>query len=218
MKNLIQFLSELKENNYKEWFWDHKQEFDLLRDNFTMDVAEIISAISIFDNTVKGLQPKDAIFRIYRDIRFSLDKTPYKTHFGAYMARGGRKGVLGGYYLHIEPSNSFISVGIWNPQKDVLESLRNLVYNNPEEFFEIINEPHFKKHYTLYDEDKLKKLPSAYVGKSYPEPELLKLKHYIASRQLSDGFFSNPDWKKIIIEDFEKNKRLNQFLNSVFEK
>ena len=111
MKNLIQFLSELKENNYKEWFWDHKQEFDLLRDNFTMDVAEIISAISIFDNTVKGLQPKDAIFRIYRDIRFSLDKTPYKTHFGAYIARGGRKGVLGGYYLHIEPSNSFISVG-----------------------------------------------------------------------------------------------------------
>ena len=107
-------------------------------------------------------------------------------------------------------------------EKDVIidgvTDSKQLTESEREEFFEIINEPHFKKHYTLYDEDKLKKLPSAYVGKSYPEPELLKLKHYIASRQLSDDFFSNPDWKKIIIEDFEKNKRLNQFLNSVFEK
>ncbi len=121
---ILQFLTELRENNYREWFQDNKKRYDALKDGFTEEVQQLINRIGLFDPEIIGLEAKDCLFRIYRDIRFSPDKTPYKTHFGAYIARGGRSSERGGYYLHLEPGNSMLSGGVWMPPTPLLKKLR----------------------------------------------------------------------------------------------
>ena len=105
MNGLIEFLVELRKNNNREWFQAHKGVYDALRKQFIADVEQLIARLATYDEELRGLRVEDCIYRIYRDIRFSPDKTPYKTYFSAYMARGGKKSPRAGYYLHIEPGN-----------------------------------------------------------------------------------------------------------------
>ena len=101
---IMQFLTELKQNNNREWFQANKNRYDSLRKGFIDEVQQLIDRIALFDPEIAGLEAKDCLFRIYRDIRFSPDKTPYKIHFAAYMAScGGRGSERGGYYIHLEP-------------------------------------------------------------------------------------------------------------------
>ena len=113
-KELFQFLSELRLHNNREWFQANKPRYDLLHRQFIEVVQELINRMTLFEPELAGLTPKDCIFRIYRDIRFSPDKTPYKTHFGAYIAAyGGRKSEYAGYYLHLEPGSAKTFMRIW---------------------------------------------------------------------------------------------------------
>ena len=162
MKNILDFLSELKENNDRTWFNEHKNEYESARKEFEQICYSLILKIGVFDEDIKHVDVKDCVFRIYRDIRFSNDKTPYKTHFGAFIASaGGRKSNRGGYYLHLDPAGSFLSVGVWCPPPAVLKAIRQSIYYNIEEFNEIRSDKDFIRLFknSFYEEDKLKTVP-----------------------------------------------------------
>src|SRR5690606_2259197 len=134
----------------------------------------------------------DCIFRIYRDIRFSKDKTPYKTHFGAGINPGGRKSVIAGYYLHAEPGASFAAGGVWNPEPSVLQSIRQEIDYQPAPLIKILRSQGFRKYFSGLDEEgKLKAVPRGY-DKTHPQIELLKHRHFIVSRPLSDALLTGP--------------------------
>jgi uncharacterized protein (TIGR02453 family) len=139
MKEVLQFLRELEVNNNRAWFEENKKRYLAVKALHEAFVAELIHGVGLFDPEVAGLEVKDTVFRIYRDVRFSPDKSPYKTHIGAYLARGGRKSPRGGYYVHLEPGHSFFSGGIWCPEAPLLRALREDVFNSVEEFKAIIN-------------------------------------------------------------------------------
>ncbi len=189
MNKILPFLEKLRSNNNREWFNDHKDEYELAKKEFEQMCLDLILRISEFDENIGKVNVKECVFRIYRDIRFSYDKTPYKTHFGAYIAYpGGRKSHRAGYYIHLEPDGkSFFGVGVWSPQPPVLNALRRSIYEHYDEFDEIRNEENFKKLYknSFYEEDKLKKIPAGFPS-DFPDPEILKLKHYLVSRDFTE--------------------------------
>lgn len=125
MKEILDYLSRLRENNNREWFQAHKEEYDRLRPLFVEKIQELIQQISQFDEDIVGLEAKNCMYRIYRDIRFSPDKTPYKSYMSAYMAKGGRKSLRAGYYFHFEPGNCLLSGGVWCPEPKLPSTMRS---------------------------------------------------------------------------------------------
>ena len=120
MKAALDFIKELTENNNRDWFNAHKNRYQEALEIFRGFAGELLSGISRFDPSVGNLEPKDTIFRIYKDVRFSKDKLPYKTHFGCWMAKGGRKSNDAGYYFHLEPGKSFMAQGSGCPLQSSL--------------------------------------------------------------------------------------------------
>ena len=213
MTELFDFLKELKNNNNREWFKEHKKQYDKLHAGFVENVQELIERIASFDPEIAGLDAKNCIYRIYRDIRFSQDKTPYKTHFGAYMTGiGGRTGVYAGYYVHLEPDNSFLSGGAWCPPPALLKKLRQDIYDNMDEFLKITNNKEFKKTYPEFEGEQLKRMPAGYPVDS-PYADILKHKDFVVSSKKPDAFFSTKNWEDQVIEDLKKLRPFNQFLN-----
>jgi uncharacterized protein (TIGR02453 family) len=176
-KSTMKFLKDLKKNNNKDWFDENRKQYQIAKDDFAEFVASLLEDIAKFDPRLKGTEAKDCIFRIFRDVRFSKDKTPYKSHFGANMAPGGRKGFLGGYYLHVDTAGeSMIAGGSYHPEPDQLAAIRQEIDYNIKEFKAILNKKDFKTNFgELEDFDKLKRVPKGYDA-DHPEAELLKLR------------------------------------------
>ena len=215
MKNTLDFLSELKENNDRTWFNEHKNEYESARKEFEQICYSLILKIGVFDEDIKHVDVKDCVFRIYRDIRFSNDKTPYKTHFGAFIASaGGRKSNRGGYYLHLDPAGSFLSVGVWCPPPAVLKAIRQSIYYNIEEFNEIRSDKDFIRLFknSFYEEDKLKTVPQGF-SKDFKDAELLKLKHFLVSYDLDQNMLFSNDFVSEIASIAEKSYPFIRFLN-----
>lgn len=212
LSSIIPFLNELKANNQREWFTQRKNEVIQLQLEFSSFIQQVIDGIALFDNELKGVDAKNCVFRLYRDIRFSPDKTPYKTHFAAYMAAGGRKSLRAGYYLHIEPNGCFISGGIYCPEKDILKALRKTINENLEEWDEIVTQvkPYFPELYG--EQDKLKKVPSGFSPDA-AAADWLKYKHYIFSRSLNDDFYNQKEIVPTIVTFFNHAAELNKFIN-----
>ncbi len=196
MKNLLDFLSLLKKNNDREWFNDHKSDYSAALETFKYLSHHFLMSVLNFDEEMKNVEVKKSIFRIYRDIRFSKDKTPYKTHFAGYFAfPNGRKSHRGGYYLHIEPQKSFLGVGVWKPEKSNLNNIRWNIVHHYEDFNKIIENNFFVKTFgtNLYNEDKLKKIPAGFP-KDFPDTEILKYKHFVVIHSFED--------KEVIADNF----------------
>lgn len=212
--SIIEFLKELNVNNNREWFAENKNRYTNLKTYFEEVCKDLILKIAEFDEDIKNVEVKDCIFRIYKDVRFSHDKTPYKTHFAIYIASaGGRKSQRGGYYLHIEPSRSFVAVGVWGPPPNVLKALRQSVYDNIDELLEIVNKDDFKLNFgDFYEEDKLKKVPAGFQ-KDFEQAELLKLKHYMVDYKLDNAILSSENVTAKLAEIVKKGYPLNKFLN-----
>ena len=212
--NLLRFLSELKVNNNREWFAENKAWYDQVRIQFEQMCKELITSISTFDESIQHVEVKECVFRIYRDTRFANDKTPYKTHFGAYIASaGGRKSRHAGYYLHLDPAGSFISAGVWCPDPAMLKALRQSVYDNIEELNEIRQNPDFSQYYNeFYQQDKLKTVPRGFP-KDFPEAELLKLKHYLVDYPLTEAILHAPDFVTQVARIAKSAYPFNRFLN-----
>jgi len=214
MNNIILFLNELKINNNRTWFADNKSWYDKVRLEFEQFAAKLIVEISKFDEDIKNVDVKDCVFRIYRDTRFANDKTPYKTHFGVYIASaGGRKSKRAGYYLHLDPDGSFLGSGVWCPEPNVLKALRQSVYDNIEEFNSIRFNPSFEQYFTSFlDNDKLKTVPRGFP-KDFEFAELLKLKHYLVDYKLSPEMLNSDDLLNQITHVFSLAHPFNSFLN-----
>jgi len=213
MKELFTFLKELRENNNRDWFKANKTRYDILSKEFVGIVQQLIDHIAGFDSEVAGLEAKSCIYRIYRDIRFTNDKTPYKTHFGAYMTGyGGRTSPYGGYYLHIDPAGSFVSGGVWQPEPKMLKQLRREIYNNIEEFTDILENEKFKQTFSELEGETLQRMPDGFP-KDCPYESIIKHKSFIVSNEKSEEFFSSDNWINEVIEDFKLLYPFNRFLN-----
>ncbi|MBK5284069.1 MAG: DUF2461 domain-containing protein [Bacteroidia bacterium] len=185
-RSTILFLKDLKKNNNKPWFDKNKPRYEEAKINIEELVEKFLANVSLHDKRYDQLTAKNCVFRIYRDIRFSPDKTPYKSHFGAGISPNGKKANEPGYYLHIEPSKSFLAGGIWMPDKDMLKKIRQEIIYNTKKIKKILTDKKFKKYYgQLDDEYKLSRPPKGY-DKDQPEIELLKFNSYIVWHQFSE--------------------------------
>jgi uncharacterized protein (TIGR02453 family) len=212
-KSALKFLKDLKSNNNKEWFDRNKEKYLVAKDELELFIKDLIDGIGVFDPQVRGLEAKKSVFRIYKDVRFSKDKTPYKVHLGAYMAEGGTKSPKGGYYLHIEPGNkSMIGGGIYMPEANVLNAIRNEIDYAPKEFLKIINSKNFKNYFGEIGGDKLKNPPKGFSS-DHPQIEFLKHKSFFVAHSFTDVQVSSPDFKKNVLKIFKEMKPLNDFLN-----
>lgn len=209
---VYEFLKQLKDNNNREWFTENKPWFQDAKLSFENSIKGIIDLINTFDDSIGLIEPKDCIFRIYRDTRFAKDKTPYKTNMGAYIVRGGRKSPRGGYYIHAEPGQSFIAGGIYCPPSEELKKVRKEVYNFTDEFKEIIEDKEFVSIYPEFYQDKLKMAPKGFP-KDFSDIDLLKYKSYIVSHSISDKDMTGKQGRSILSKAIKTVKPLNDFIN-----
>lgn len=209
------FLKKLTQNNNREWFTENKNLYTESQENVIDFLEDLIKEMGGFDEELSKIDAKKSLFRIYRDTRFSKDKSPYKTNFGASlgMGKGSQKG---GYYLHLEPKKSFLAGGIYMPESSVLKEVRKEISLYGDEFLKILNQKDFKKHFPELDQDdKLKKVPQGFE-KEDPMAEYLKLKNFIVVYHLKDEEVLDKNAVKNLAKIFKLMKPLNDFLNAPF--
>lgn len=211
----------LYKNNNREWFNANKAEYLVAQGRFNEIVAELIDGISSFDDTIRGLTPKDCTYRIYRDTRFSKDKVPYKTHMGAYICRGGRKSPYAGYYFHVEPSGAgllggnLITSGIYMPQGPVLRSIREDICYNGEAFLETVRlaEP---QGFAFSREEMLKRVPLGFPTDS-PYAEYLKLKNVYLEKSFDNAYLLEKNLAGRLVAAFETTYPFIEQVNRAVE-
>jgi len=216
MKDILYFLRKLCVNNNREWFDANRSEYKIRKEEFEEIVNRLITKTAEFDPTVSHLTAKDCTYRINRDTRFSNDKTPYKNHFGAFIAPGGKKALTAGYYIHIEPDNSIVAGGMYMPPLDILLKIRTAIYERPKEFIAIVEHPDFVRTFGEIDGDKLLSAPRGFA-KTFEQLELIKYKSYTVSSSVSDDFIENGDIESHTIEVFKKMNDFNVFMNKALD-
>jgi len=217
MQEILNFLSELKENNNKEWFDQNRSRYEASKKKVLFLTELLIHEISKFDTEIGNLDPKNCVFRIFRDVRFSNDKTPYKTNMGTYIAKGGRKSISAGYYIHIEPGGSFVGGGVYCPEADALKAIRTEIYDHPDEFKGLIENNTFKKLYPVMYDDQLKSAPKGFP-KDFVAIDLLKYKSYAFTSNISDTELSGDAYLSKTVTAFRELFPVNRFLNNALEK
>ena len=216
-KMILDFLTGLEKNNNREWFQDHKQEYNDAKAKTESFVNSIIPDIAKFDDTVRFVEAKDCMFRIFRDVRFAKDKAPYKLNMGAWITRAGRKSPGPGYYIHLQPGESFLAAGVYMPEPDQLKKIRNEIYYNVAEFKAILGEKNLLKYCNgLSDMDKGKMAPRDFP-KDFPDIELLKHKHYIVSYPVRDEMVASDHFHEIVVKAFKTMHPVNTFLRRALE-
>jgi len=193
MKNILQFLSELDQNNNSVWFHQHKAQYQQARGEFEQLCAAILAKLSQQNSNFAFVKPKDCIFRINRDVRFSANKAPYKNNFGAYFAEGGKKSSKQGYYLHIQPQQSFLGGGAYENTPEMLYKLRQEISYEPEKFRNVFNNPIFKQHFPQLLGNQLKTAPKGYP-KDHPQIDLLRHTQLYVAHGYADGELSGVDF------------------------
>ena len=212
MKRILSFLKELKANNHRDWMLEHKKDYEEAKDEFKQVISKLLEGIGQFDEGVHGLQPKDCIFRLNRDVRFSKDKSPYKTNFGAAMMEGGRKTGNPTYYIHIQPGNSFIAGGVYMPEAENLKKIRQEIDYNPQELKRVVESAEFKGTFGAMTGEQLKTAPKGYP-KDHPNIELLRFKSFIVSKDVSDKQLSDKGFIQNTVEDFRVLYPFNQYFS-----
>jgi uncharacterized protein (TIGR02453 family) len=212
-KSTLEFLKALKKNNNRDWFEKNRSKYDLAKEDFIVFINKLITELSKQDATLKGETAKDAIFRIYRDVRFSKNKDPYKTNFGAVVCRGGRKSDRACFYIQVEPGNSFIAGGRWMPQPDHLKDIRKEIFYHIKDFKKILSDKTFKKIFKELSDVKLKLAPKGF-DKNFPDIELLKYTSYIVETPLNDKSLTNKSLVKQCAVVYKAMLPLLKFLNA----
>jgi len=210
--DILDFLRKLRKNNNREWFEANKNLYLKAKKSFDDFVLQLIHIVKGIDPEIGFPELKDCIFRIYRDIRFSHDKSPFKTNFGAYINRGGKNAKWAGYYFHIESDNIFMAGGIYLPEGPVLKAVREAIFDDPVTFKNILNDRKFKSYFPELYGDKLKTVPRGYP-KDFPDSDLLKYKSYVVSRTVPEKILYSKDLDQEIRNTYTELKKLNSFLN-----
>lgn len=209
MKNVIGFLNELKSNNDRPWFEANKEKYLSAKDEFESLVKDVAAEMNKVD-----MIEQSKIFRIYRDVRFSKDKSPYKENMGASFSRA-TKLLRGGYYLHVEPGNSFVGGGFWQPEPHDLKRIRDEFAINPEPIMDILNNKEFKDCFgALSSEDSLKTPPKGY-DKALPAIDLIKYKSYVAMKSFKDADILKSDFKDEVVHVFKTLRPFFDYMSEV---
>lgn len=210
---MLNFLRQLQQNNEKAWMDAHRDQYETAKEEFKSLVTYLLSEMASVDESLVGLQPKDCIFRINRDVRFSQDKSPYKNNFGAYLSEGGKKGEQAGYYLHLQPyGESFIGGGMYMPSPDTLHKVRQEIDYNASELKKIVDIPDFQKYFGEIQGGKLKRPPKGYK-EDHPNIELLKLKDYLVLHRLTDAEVASEDFPQQTVKMFKVMMPFVHYLN-----
>jgi uncharacterized protein (TIGR02453 family) len=209
----IQFLEQLKNNNTKAWFDANRVQYEVSKKEFLHLNQAIIEELSKFDATVVGLEAKACLFRINRDVRFSNDKSPYKTNFSAYIAEGGKKSSSCGYYFHLEPGKSAIGGGMWQPDAKVLAKVRQEIDYNFNDFKKIIKNASFVKSFGSISGAQLKTTPKGYPA-DHPAIEYLKYKSWIGMHSFTDKEITDKAFVSNFCKQAKVLKPLLDFFNT----
>lgn len=211
----FQFLRDIAKNNNREWFQENKERYELARQNVLDFTSEVLEGLSKIDPLIsEDLQAKQCVLRIYRDIRFSKDKTPYKTNFGIGISPTAKNFQGPGYYLHLEPDQSFVTGGCWMPGSDLLKAIRQEIDYNSSDFHAILDDPDFKSLIGELDvEHKLKTAPKGYPAE-HPDIEYLKLKSFTASSHLTEKQLVGKDSVHAVLVRLETLYPFMEFLRN----
>lgn len=212
----LTFLRQLKKNNDKTWFDAHRKEYEAAKKDFEGFVTDILKALVPLEPALANQQAKDCTFRIFRDVRFSKDKTPYKSHFGAFFARGGRKWDGAGYYIHLEPGAIFAGGGLWMPEPALLKKVRQEIDYDLESFKAIVEDKSFKKRFSKLNGEALSKPPQGYEADN-PAIEYLKMKSITAGHAMKDEELTSKTALKNVVSVFTTLSPLVNFLNRAQE-
>ncbi len=209
---ILKFLQSLARNNNRDWFEKNKPTYLRAKGEFELFLVSFLAELAKFDTSVRSLDPRKLAFRIYRDVRFSKDKRPYKTNMGAGISPAGKLVQDPGYYIHIEPGKSFIAGGMYMPDPSNLAKIRQEIDYNATKLNKILKAASFQKLYpSLDDFDKLKTAPKGYP-KDHPQIELLKHKSFIVSHSFSDRDVKSKAFVKQVAASARVLKPLNDFL------
>jgi uncharacterized protein (TIGR02453 family) len=211
-KDTLDFLKKLDKNNNRDWFQANKKAFDAAQDNLIAFTGNLIGEAGKFDDAVAAIDPKSCVFRIYRDVRFSKDKSPYKTNLGAYISPGGRKSMQPGYYFHVQPGQSFIAAGKHMPDGPEMLKIRTAIASNTVEFFKIVEKKSFKEQFGEMRGDKLKSAPKGF-DPDHKAVEYLKLKEFMGFAELHDDkFLTRAEFPKYLVKVMKEVYPLVAFL------
>jgi len=215
-KETFRFLEQLKLNNSKEWMDANRKSYEAAKADYEAFVTELIGGLSKLVPAMAELTAKQCIFRLNRDIRFSNDKSPYKSNFGAAFSIGGRKSEYAGFYLHLEPGQSFVGGGCWMPSAEVLKKIRQEIYYDLDTFNGIVASKAFRKLYPQIDGEKLKKAPQGYDPED-PAIEYLKHKSFTVGHPLQDADLQTGKAAAKVLQSFETMLPFIDFLNRAME-
>jgi uncharacterized protein (TIGR02453 family) len=210
---ILKFLKSLARNNDREWFEKNKDTYLQLKDAFEAFVGDVLTEMIAFDPSLSGLEPKRLTYRIYRDVRFSKNKTPCKTNMGAAISSGGKTMGIPGYYFQLEPGGkSFVAAGLYMPEAETLSKIRQEIDYNGERLQKILKEPKFRKLYSnLWTGDALKSAPKGYA-KDHPQIEFLKLKSFLVEHSFTDEETISKSFRKKLVDSMRTAQPLIEFL------
>lgn len=226
-KTIYKFLRDIAANNNREWFNAHRDEYDAARASFEDGIQRAMARIAMTDASVAHLKLKDVTYRFYRDTRFSPDKSPYKRHFGAYIAAHGKKAMHGGYYIHLEPGNSLLACGNYCLPTNVLTACRNEIMGNIDEWRGIVESDKFVKFFGKPGEgqwgskqgfgiEMLKKCPTGFP-RDYEHVDYLRMKDYCCWKQVPDTFYDGERWIDEMCKIFAVGRPMMNFVNNVID-
>ena len=212
----MKFLQQIKKNNNKPWFDKNKSSYEEIRSAAIEIAGDLIKEVQAFDASIGSPDPKKSVMRIYRDIRFSKDKTPYKTNIGIGLGHGSDIHSAG-YYIHIQPGNSFIGGGMWMPEPKDLQKIRQEIDYNFKDFKAIVEAPAFKKTFGKLDsEEKLIRAPKPY-SEDNPAIDYLKLKSLTCGTKLGDEDVLSKNFVKKVAQIFKTMQPFIRFLNEAIK-
>ncbi|NLF49927.1 MAG: DUF2461 domain-containing protein [Leptolinea sp.] len=210
LQPVLEFTTALKQNNNRPWFMEHREEYDRARARFEEFVCALIRELSKTD-PLGGITPKDCIFRLNRDLRFTKDKTPYKPYMSAYIAPGGRKSRLLGYYLHLEPGNVMLAGGFHEPESRQLTAFREAISQNSEPLKMIISDKRFIEFFGSISGERLKTIPRGFTI-NHPEADLLRLKSITVTRKITNSEVISPGFFDCTLDTFREMKPFLEYL------
>lgn len=211
MKDILTFLSELRQNNNKEWFDVNRVRYKAVQEKFNDFITQLIARIALFDPNVANVTTKDSVFRIYRDVRFSPNKEPYKSHIGAYICKGGKKSGYAGYYFHIEPGASILAVGLHCPDPKVVRSVRDEIFDNGDVFQKMIDNAS-EAGFKIDLSPSLQKVPKDYPA-DFKYGNYLKLKEFDLIKSIDLTTVTKNELLDRVADEFLQAKEFNDMLN-----
>lgn len=215
MELILRFLTDLAANNRREWYHENKDYYQEARKQFEFFVGLVIAEHGRHDPTIAGLDAKQAIFRIFRDTRFSKSKLPYKTNMGAALAEGGRKSMKPSYYIHIEPGSSFLGGGVYMPPGDVLKRLRYHIMDVAPEVKALLADTDFRQYFSGIFGEQVKTYPRGF-DKDFAHIDLLRYKSYALVHPVSDEQVLHPDFFQYTLNVFAQQQRFNALLRPAY--